>query len=137
MTKTKVPELDFPSGEENVYNTYEGKGGIKVNNYGLRLLFATYLKDWQMLFTNNFTADTKLLLRRNITNRVAKIAPWLRYDKDPYLVTADVSTNEEQQDHHLYWIIDGYTLSDRYPYCLLYTSPSPRDLSTSRMPSSA
>jgi len=86
MTKTKVQELDFPSGEENVYNTYEGKGGIKV------------------------------ILRRNITHRVAKIAPWLRYDRDPYLVTADVSTNEEQQDHHLYWIIDGYTVSDRYPY---------------------
>ncbi len=116
MTKTKVQELDFPSGEENVYNIYDGKGGIQIKNYGLRLLFAEYLKDWQMLFTNNFKTDTKLLLRRNISSRVAKIAPWLRYDSDPYLVTADTSTSDRQKDHHLYWIIDAYTISDRYPY---------------------
>ena len=116
MTNTKTRELDYPSGEENVYNIYEGKGGIGLKNYGLKMLFAQYLKDWQMLFTRNFTPDTKLLLRRNITRRVSKIAPWIRYDKDPYLVTADISTEASIKDHHLYWIIDGYTISDRYPY---------------------
>ena len=116
MTSTNTRELDYPSGEENVYNIYDGKGGISLKNYGLRIIFAEYLKDWQMLFTRNFTPDTKLLLRRNITQRVSKIAPWLRYDRDPYLVTADISTETTVKDHHLYWIIDGYTISDRYPY---------------------
>lgn len=116
MTNTKVREFDFPSGEENIYNIYDGTGGIRVNNYGLRLIFAEYLKDWQMLFTRNFTSETKVLLRRNIARRVAKIAPWLRYDNDPYLVVADTPTPEGQKDSNLYWIIDAYTVSDRYPY---------------------
>lgn len=116
MTKTKVREFDYPSGEENVYNTYDGKGGISLKNYALKIVFAEYLKDWQMLFTRNFTPETKVLLRRNITQRVTKITPWLRYDSDPYLVIADTSTEQEQDQHHLYWMIDGYTISDRYPY---------------------
>ena len=115
MTNTKARELDFPSGEENVYTTYKGKGGISLGNYGLRLLFAEYLKDWQMLFTQNFTPETKLLLRRDIRQRVKHIAPWLRYDKDPYLVVADTGT-EDDQPSHLYWILDAYTTSERYPY---------------------
>ncbi len=115
MTNTKTRELDFPSGEENVYTTYEGRGGIPLVNYGLRLLFAEYLKDWQMLFTQNFTPETKLLLRRDIKQRVKYIAPWLRYDEDPYLVVADTNT-EDDQPSHLYWILDAYTTSDRYPY---------------------
>ncbi len=115
MTETKARELDFPSGEENVYTTYQGKGGIPLGNYGLRLLFAEYLKDWQMLFTQNFTPQTKLLLRRDIKKRVKYIAPWLRYDEDPYLVVVDTGT-EDEQPSHLYWILDAYTTSDRYPY---------------------
>jgi uncharacterized protein len=112
MTSTKVRELDFPSGEENVYTTYDGTGGIKIGNYWRRVLFAQYLKDWQMLFAQDFTQDTKLLFRRNIKPRIKEIAPFLSYDQDPYLVAA--KTNERQD--HLYWIIDAYTISDRYPY---------------------
>ena len=111
MTSTKVKELDFPSGEENVYNTYDGKGGIKIGNYFRRVLFAEYLKDWQMLFAQNFTADTKLLFRRNIKRRVQEIAPFLNYDQDPYIVAAETNRQE-----NLYWIIDAYITSDRYPY---------------------
>lgn len=115
MTSTKVRELDFPSGEENVYTVYDGTGGIKIGNYLRRILFAEYLKDWQMLFAQNFTDDTKLLFRRNVKQRVKTIAPFLNYDQDPYLVAAKTSTQEDNQDN-LYWIIDAYTTSDRYPY---------------------
>ena len=111
MTSTKVKELDFPSGEENVYTVYDGTGGIKIGNYFRRVLFAEYLKDWQMLFAQNFTVDTKLLFRRNIRQRVKAIAPFLNYDADPYLVAAKTDSPE-----NLYWIIDAYTTSDRYPY---------------------
>ena len=117
MTSTKVKELDFPSGEENVYNTYDGTGGIRIGSWGRRLLFAQYLKDWRMLFTENFTPDTKLLFRRNLNRRVREIAPFLRYDRNPYLVVADGNeTNELGDKNYLYWIIDAYTTSDRYPY---------------------
>ena len=67
-----------------------------------------------MLFAQNFTSDTKLLFRRNIKARVKAIAPFLNYDRDPYLVAA--KTSAENQDNKLYWIIDAYTTSDRYPY---------------------
>jgi uncharacterized protein len=117
MTGTKTQELDYPSGNENVYNVYDGRGGIGIGQMWQRLLFAEYLKDWQMLLTNNFTPQTKLLFRRNIKKRVQAIAPFLRYDNDPYLVAADGGgTTTEGEGTYLYWILDAYTVSDRYPY---------------------
>jgi uncharacterized membrane protein (UPF0182 family) len=117
MTPTLVPELDYPSGDENVYNTYDGTGGIDIGSTWRRLIFAEYLKDWKMLFTQNFTPETKLLFRRNINERVRAIAPFLRYDRDPYLVVADPDLDESNPDeNYLYWIIDAYTTSDRFPY---------------------
>ncbi|HBK21587.1 MAG TPA: hypothetical protein DDZ60_03485, partial [Planktothrix sp. UBA10369] len=115
MTSTQVKELDFPLGNENVYNTYDGEGGIVIGTGWKRLLFAYYLKNWQMLFTNNFTPETKLLFRRNILERVKAIAPFLHYDSNPYLVVAD--SNFPSVDHnYLYWMIDAYTTSNMYPY---------------------
>ena len=131
LTDTKLQELDFPSGNDNVYNTYQGKGGIPIGQFWRRPLFAWYLGDWKMLFTEDFTSQTKLLYRRNIKQRVQAIAPFLRYDSDPYLVIADVDngtadweqgTGDRQpiapqpDKNHLYWMIDAYTTSDRYPY---------------------
>ena len=115
MTSTKVRELDYPSGEENVYTIYDGTGGIKIGNYFRRCLFAEYLKDWQMLFAQNFTSNTKILFKRNIKQRVEEIAPFLNYDRDPYLVAATGDIQAEGQNN-LYWIIDAYTTSNRYPY---------------------
>jgi hypothetical protein len=113
MTNTKVKEFDFPRGEDNVYNVYDGTGGIKLGNLGRRLLFAIYLRDWQMLFTRNFNPDTKILFRRNINQRVRELAPFLRFDRDPYLVTAKT---KKGQENTLYWMIDAYTTSNYYPY---------------------
>lgn len=117
MTGTKTQELDYPSGNENVYNVYDGRGGISIGAMWRRLLFAQYLKDWQMLLTHNFTSQTKLLFRRTIRDRVQAIAPFLRFDSDPYLVAASGGgTTLTGQPTDLYWIIDAYTVSDRYPY---------------------
>lgn len=126
MAPTKVKELDYPQGEENVYNTYDGSGGILIGNWWRRLLFAEYLKDWQMIFTPEFKPETKLLFRRNIKKRVEAIAPFLRYDSDPYLVIAKANIlrnnpateikETASEENYLYWIIDAYTTSDRYPY---------------------
>ena len=117
MTSTKTGELDYPSGEDNVYNTYDGRGGIALGSPWRRLLFAEYLKDWQMLLTRNFTPQTQLLFRRNINQRIRAIAPFLRYDDDPYIVAADtINDDKSTPQNYLYWIIDAYTTSDRYPY---------------------
>ncbi|HEY9725045.1 MAG TPA: UPF0182 family protein, partial [Chroococcales cyanobacterium] len=117
MTATKVKEFDYPSGDDNVYNTYDGNGGVALDRLWRRLIFAQYLKDWQMLFTRNFTPQTRLLFRRNINQRIRAIAPFLRYDKEPYLVAAKGSdTNETGTENYLYWVVDAYTTSAHYPY---------------------
>ncbi|MDX2213505.1 MAG: UPF0182 family protein, partial [Oculatellaceae cyanobacterium bins.114] len=130
MTGTGVQELDYPSGSDNVYNTYDGHGGIRLGNGWRRLLYAKHLGDWRILLADSFTPQTRLLFRRQIIDRVKTIAPFLRYDADPYLVVVKVDEAEKlvsrRQDeafhpssatpHHLYWVLDAYTTSDRYPY---------------------
>ncbi|MBD2577430.1 UPF0182 family protein [Oscillatoria sp. FACHB-1406] len=119
MTPSRVPELDFPSGNENAYTTYKGAGGVLLGSFWRKLIFAEHLKDWQMLFTQNFRPDTRVLLRRDINHRLRAIAPFLRYDLDPYLVSVNIDKpNPENpaQKNYLYWIIDAYTTSDHYPY---------------------
>jgi uncharacterized protein len=117
MTGTQVQELDYPSGSDNVYNTYDGRGGVPIGNFWQRLVLAKHLRDWRMAITDNFTPQTRVLFRRNINQRVRSIAPFLHYDSDPYLVVADAQGTDPQFDqNHLYWMIDAYTTSDRYPY---------------------
>lgn len=117
LTSGKVQELDFPSGDSNEYNTYDGRGGIPLNSFARRWIFAEYLNDWRLFFANAITRDTKILLRRNINYRVRAIAPFLRYDRDPYLVVADGGdTTANGNPTYLYWILDAYTTTDHYPY---------------------
>lgn len=116
MTSTKVKEFDYPSGNENVYNTYDGQGGISIASLWRRVVAAKSLSDWQMLLTRNFTPQTKLLFRRNITQRIRAIAPFLRYDQDPYLVVAVGQKTGKTTQSSLFWVVEAYTTSDHYPY---------------------
>ncbi|NJR49880.1 MAG: UPF0182 family protein [Leptolyngbyaceae cyanobacterium CSU_1_3] len=121
MTGTRQRELDYPSGSDNSYNVYDGRGGISLSSWWQRGLFATYLKDWRILITREFTPQTKVLFRRNINQRIRAIAPFLKYDQDPYLVAADTTSNTPGQQpspspNYLYWVVDAYTTSNRYPY---------------------
>ncbi|MFM7576948.1 MAG: UPF0182 family protein, partial [Microcystaceae cyanobacterium] len=120
-------EFDFPRGQENAYNVYDGTGGIRMGSWARRLLFAVYLRDWQMLFTRNFTEDTQILFRRNINQRIREIAPFLTFDRNPYLVTA--LTDPQQPHNTLFWIIDAYTTSQYYPYSEPIAASSPWDRS--------
>ncbi len=106
IVNTKEEEFDYPSGDSNVYNMYEGKGGIKLN-LANRLLFAIREKTFKMLVSTNVTKDSRILIYRNIMTRVRKIAPFLTYDDDPYVVTVNGG---------VYWIVDAYTQSTLYPY---------------------
>ncbi|MCL2933693.1 MAG: UPF0182 family protein [Trichodesmium sp. MAG_R03] len=119
-TADKDKELDYPSAKANSYNTYDGSGGIVIGKGWQRWIFAKYLKNWRILLTNEFIPQTKLLYRRNINARVRSIAPFLRYDHDPYLVVANPNLGDknvtQKNPNYLYWIIDAYTTTDHYPY---------------------
>lgn len=110
LTNTNELEFDYPSSggqeEDNVYTTYEGSAGIKLNLIN-RALFAVREQSLKLLVSTNITKDSKIIINRNIMERVKTIMPFLEYDTDPYIVTADGK---------LYWIIDAYTTSSYYPY---------------------
>ncbi len=106
IVKTGETEFDYPSGDSNVYTTYEGTGGIKMG-LASRILFSIREKSLKMLVSTNITHDSRILIYRNIMDRVRKIAPFLTYDDDPYVVTVDGG---------IYWIVDAYTQSTLYPY---------------------
>lgn len=107
FVKSEVEEFDYPAGDANVRTSYEGKGGVSVGSFLTRLAFAYRFGDSRILFTDSLTPDTRVMMYRNVQERLARIAPFLRYDRDPYLAVVD---------GRLVWIQDAYTVSDRYPY---------------------
>jgi uncharacterized membrane protein (UPF0182 family) len=107
VSNTKLAEFDYPSGSANVFTNYHGSGGIPVGGFGRKLLIALRLKDWQILFTNYLKPDSRLMIYRSVQQRVPKIAPFLLYDPNPYLVV---------NEGRLYWVRDAYTTTDMYPY---------------------
>ncbi|PYS51119.1 MAG: membrane protein, partial [Acidobacteria bacterium] len=110
--KTRQKEFNYPEGDSNNYSTHEGTGGIRMGSFFRRLLLAWSVGDLTKVpFSDDITADSMLLMRRNIRDRVAELAPFLIFDQDPYIVLGT--------DGALYWIIDGFTASDRYPYSRL------------------
>ena len=114
ITNTSETEFDYPSGESNVYCEYEGTGGIPLNFFN-RILFAIRERSLKMLVSTNIKSDSKILIYRNITERVSKIAPFLMLDDDPYVVVADGK---------VYWMINAYTGSEYYPYSEPYAKDS-------------
>src|SRR5207237_4290491 len=102
-------EFNYPEGDANNYTTYEGTGGIRMGSFFRRLLIAWTVNDiTKVPFSDDITADSALLMRRNIRERVAELAPFLMFDPDPYIVVGT--------DGRLYWMMDGFTTSERYPY---------------------
>jgi uncharacterized membrane protein (UPF0182 family) len=105
---TRQREFDHPSGEVNVYAAYGGRGGVRVGNLLRRLLLALRFGSTKILFSQDITDDSRVLYYRSIMDRARTALPFLRFDRDPYLVLADNGT--------LQWILDAYTTSDDYPY---------------------
>lgn len=106
IVDTNIKEFDYPKGGDNQWNKYDGKAGIKLGLVN-KVLFAINERNMNFLLSRDITSDSKILINRNIMDRVTKIAPFLQYDKDPYIAVSNGK---------LYWIIDAYTTSDRYPY---------------------
>jgi len=107
IVKALTPEFDYARGNDNVFDFYKGNGGVPVSGFWRRLLFSFYYHDINLLVTENIVPGSRILLRRNINQRLATLAPFLNQDRDPYMVV---------HDGGLYWIVDCYTVSDHYPY---------------------
>ncbi|BCS35989.1 UPF0182 protein [Luteitalea sp. TBR-22] len=107
FVKTRTKEFHYPSGEDNVFAEYEGRGGVPVGSFFRKLLFAIRFGSGKALLSDDLRPDSRVLYYRRISERVRKIAPFLTYDQDPYVAIAD---------GRLYWIQDAYTTSNRYPY---------------------
>jgi uncharacterized protein len=108
FVKTKAQELDYPAGDQNIYTAYTGKGGVPVSSLWRKLLFSGRYATLRIALSNDITRESRILYHRQIQERVKKIAPFITFDRDAYLVIAEGG--------RLFWIIDGYTTSYRYPY---------------------
>lgn len=106
ITNTRTPEFDYPMGDENKEDFYRGSAGIRMGVLN-RFLFALYHGSAKILLSGDITSESRMIINRNIVDRVNKIAPFFIYDDDPYLVI---------HEGKLYWIIDGYTYNTNYPY---------------------
>ena len=116
--KTHQQEFNYPQGQTNNLSSYEGTGGIVMGGFLRRALLAFDRGDLTKVpFSDDITADSRLLMRRNVLARVAALAPFLTFDHDPYIVVGD--------DGRLSWIIDAYTSSATYPYSAPVRSRGP------------
>jgi uncharacterized protein len=107
IVKGSTPEFDYPKGKDNVYAAYDGADGVSIGDMARRGLFSWYYGDPNILLTDYITSESRILLHRNIQDRVRTIAPVLRLDHDPYIVVSG---------GRLFWMQDAYTTSDWFPY---------------------
>jgi uncharacterized membrane protein (UPF0182 family) len=105
---TRQKEFDYPSGEDNIYTSYTGTGGVPVGSVLRRALFAWRFGSLTIFFSDDITGSARVMYHRNIMDRVRTALPFLEFDSDPYLVV--------RADGSLMWILDGYTTSSAYPY---------------------
>ncbi len=108
IVNTGAKEFSYPSGDENVYTEYAGTGGVRVDNFLKRLLFAVHFGELKILFTSDIKKDSRFLYNRAVRERLNKAAPFIHFDADPYLAISD--------EGRLFWIVDGFTATDDYPY---------------------
>ena len=108
FVNTSQQEFDYPSGGENKYSRYHGDGGFPIDSLPVRAAAALSLGDSNILFTGYFTPQSRMMIRRNVRDRLAYLASFLQWDNDPYLVITD--------DGRLVWMVDGYTSSQYHPY---------------------
>jgi hypothetical protein len=107
FTGATTDEFDYPRGNNNAMTRYAGRGGVPLSSLGRKLAYAWDFRSLQLLISNYLTPQSRIHYYRQIQQRVSHIAPFLRFDSDPYLTIAK---------GRLQWILDAYTTSDRYPY---------------------
>jgi uncharacterized membrane protein (UPF0182 family) len=111
--KTRQQEFDYPQGQSNNLTSYQGDGGIVLGGFLRRIALAIDRGDLGKLpFSDDVNSQSRLLMRRNVRDRVTALAPFLTYDPDPYIVVGE--------DGRLSWVMDAFTTSDQYPYSSHY-----------------
>jgi uncharacterized membrane protein (UPF0182 family) len=107
IVKGSTPEFDYPKGKDNVYASYDGADGIAIGGIAWKSLFAWHFDDVNIVLSDYITGESRIMLHRNIKDRVETIAPFLQLDRDPYAVISE---------GRLYWMQDAYTTSAWFPY---------------------
>jgi uncharacterized membrane protein (UPF0182 family) len=107
IVNTRQKEFNYPSGEQNVFASYQGKGGTPIGGFFQKALWSLRFGQLKILLSSDITSQSRILFDRSIRTRVQKLIPFLRVDQDPYLVVSN---------GRLYWILDAYTQSAYYPY---------------------
>ncbi len=107
IVNTNTREFHYPEGDDNVYTEYVGDGGVPIGGLFHKMLFSLRFRAFNVLISRQLTPDSRILIHRNISDRVEALAPFLMYDRDPYMVISE---------GRLFWIIDAYTVTDNYPY---------------------
>jgi uncharacterized membrane protein (UPF0182 family) len=105
---TQQEEFNYPSGADNKHSVYEGKGGFSIGSFPMRLAAAVRQGDLNILLNTYFSDQSRMLIRRNVLERLQNLAGFLEWDSDPYMVITD--------DGRLVWMVDGYTVSNAHPY---------------------
>ncbi len=112
IVNSKEQEFDYPKGEENAYTDYKGDGGVPLQNFWRKFLYGWKFDGTNLLLSGYPTNESRIMFKRKIQERVRKLAPFITWDNDPYVVLADGKLN---------WIVDGYTTSDQMPYSKLFS----------------
>jgi uncharacterized protein len=107
FVRTEAREFDYPVGDQNEYTHYEGDGGVPVGGWLKRLLWAFRFKSMSILLNTDVHPESRIMLYRRVLDRLKRIAPFLLFDEDPYIVLSN---------GRLYWICDAYTRTSHYPY---------------------
>jgi uncharacterized membrane protein (UPF0182 family) len=107
IAPSSAEELNYPAGDENVYTSYDGSGGVLLDSFWKQLLMAYYLGDYNIVLSQYLTEESRIQIWNNVSERVDRVAPFLEFDQDPYFVV-----NNDRQ----YWIQDAYTTSRSFPY---------------------
>jgi len=108
FARTRQREFDYPSGDENIFATYEGSGGVRVGSFWRRLVLAAHFRSLKVLLSSDITNESRAMYVRSIRERARTALPFLVFDRDPYLVIDAAG--------RLRWILDAYTATRRYPY---------------------
>ena len=107
LVSTGAPELEYPQGNDNVYVSYKGDGGVPIGSFWRRALFSWTESDYNILLSDYPQEGSRIQFWNRVQERIRKIAPFLKLDQDPYLVLS----NQRQ-----YWVQDAYTTAERFPY---------------------
>jgi len=108
VVRTRASEFDYPQGDANARTTYDGRDGVALGSRWRRMLFTLRFGDTEILLSSALEPESRVLMYRNLVARAQRLAPFLLFDRDPYLV--------HTADGRMVWLLDAYTATDRYPY---------------------